>query len=228
MLLLTIVFPAVGQKVCCKGVAEQTGAVFHLAAFGRLLTKLTAAVDVLGINARFGPVDLRVGVQPVVPFRCNVVANLRIALDGGTVGHRVTAVRPGGLRIFWLLGGVVVVAQGAAQGLGRVDFPAAFRQHVVDGFVVRRGSTVALADVTAIPAGPGDQTVQRIGAAIGAGAHPEATIARRARSKHAVAAVFTRFEQIVGIGGVIRDHAAQRAAAVQQGRRAADHLDTFD
>ena len=132
------------------------------------------------------------------------------------------------MRVFWFLSIIVVVAQGAAQGLGRVDFPAAFRQHVIDGLVVRGGCSVALADITAISAGPGHQTVQRVGAAIDAGPHAKTVIACRPRTKHTITAVFTRFQQVFCIDGVIGNHAAQRAAAVQQGRRAANHFDTLN
>src|SRR5690606_41053076 len=101
------------------------------------------AVDVLGVNTGFRPVNFRVGVQPVVTFRRYFIAKLRVALDGGAVGHRVAAVvRVGGLRVFGFLRVVVVVAQGAAQGLRRVDLPAPFRQHVVNRFIVRGRSAI--------------------------------------------------------------------------------------
>ncbi len=211
-----------------EGVAEQAGTVFHFAAFGGLFTELAAGVDVLGVDPRFGPVNFRIGVQPVVSGWRNAVAKLGIALNGGTIGYRVTAAGIRGLRVFRLLRVVVVVAQGAAQRLCRIDFPAAFRQHIVDGFVVWCPRAVALANVAAIAAGPGDQTVQGIGAAIGAGAHPDAVIARCAGSKDAIAAVFTCVQQIAGVDGVIRNHAAQRAAAVQQGGRTTYYFNTFD
>ena len=132
------------------------------------------------------------------------------------------------MRVFRLLCGVIVIAQGTAQALGRVDFPAALRQHVLNGFVVRGGCAVTLAQIAAIPARPGDQPVQGIGAAIGAGPHADAVIARRTGSEHPVAAIFTRLQQIFGIEGVIGNHTAQRTAAVQQGRRTAHHFDTFN
>ncbi|MNS56301.1 hypothetical protein D3C72_891570 [compost metagenome] len=53
-------------------------------------------------------------------------------------------------------------------------------------------------------------------------------IARGAGAEDAETTVFTVFEQIFGIDGVIGDHAAHRAAAVEQGRRAAYHFNTFD
>ncbi|MNS52503.1 hypothetical protein D3C72_852200 [compost metagenome] len=218
ILLLTIIFTAVGQQMRGKGVGEQARAVLHFPAFGGLLAELGGAVDVLGVNTRFGPVQLSTGVQPVITFRRNVVRKLCIALDGGAICHRVAAVACiNGLRVFRFLCGVVVIAQGTAQGLSAVDFPAAFRQHVVDGFVVRRGGAVALAQIPAIAAGPGHDAVQRIGATKRARAHANAVIASRAGAEHAEAAVLTGIQQIFRIHRVIRDHTAHCAAAVQQG-----------
>ncbi|MNS56302.1 hypothetical protein D3C72_891580 [compost metagenome] len=52
-----------------EGVGEQARAVLDFPAFGRLLAEFSGAVDVLGVNACLGPVDFRVGIQPVVPLR---------------------------------------------------------------------------------------------------------------------------------------------------------------
>ncbi|MNB90285.1 hypothetical protein D3C75_373420 [compost metagenome] len=136
-----------------KGVGEQAGAVFNFRAFGGLLAEFAGAVHVLGINARFRPVDFRIGVEPVVAFRGNMITELGIALDGGAVGHWVAAgIRINGLWVLWLLRGVVVIAQRAVQRLGAVQLPAAFGQHVVDRFVIRCGAAAALADIAAIAA----------------------------------------------------------------------------
>ena len=52
-------------------------------------------------------------------------------------------------------------------------------------------------------------------------------IACRTGTKHAVTAVFARFQEISGVNGVIGNHATQRTAAVEQRRRTAHNFDTF-
>ncbi|MNE41151.1 hypothetical protein D3C80_1352070 [compost metagenome] len=128
-----------------EGVSKQMRTVLHFSAFGGLLAEFGGAVDVLRVDTRFRPVHLCIRVKPVVAVWCNVVGQLRITLDGGAIRHRVTAVTCiDGLWVFRLLRRVVVIAQRAAQRLGAVDFPAAFRQHIIDGFIVWRGGAVAL------------------------------------------------------------------------------------
>jgi len=45
-----------------EGVGEQAGAVLDFAAFGGLLAEFAGAVDILGIDTRFRPVDAGIGV----------------------------------------------------------------------------------------------------------------------------------------------------------------------
>jgi hypothetical protein len=47
-------------------VGKQAAAVVDLAAFGGLLAKFASVICVLSINARFGPVDTGIRVQPVI------------------------------------------------------------------------------------------------------------------------------------------------------------------
>ncbi|MNB90284.1 hypothetical protein D3C75_373410 [compost metagenome] len=47
-------------------------------------------------------------------------------------------------------------------------------------------------------------------------------------AEHAEPAVLAGLQQIFGIGGIIGDHPAHRAAAVQQGRRPAHNLNALD
>lgn len=82
LLFLTIVLTAVGQQVRCERVGKQAGTVVEFSAFGRLLAKLAGVIRVLCINARFGPVNTSIRVQPVIVRRGERVGQLRIALDG--------------------------------------------------------------------------------------------------------------------------------------------------
>ncbi|MNZ86442.1 hypothetical protein D3C78_1052620 [compost metagenome] len=110
-MLLTIIFPTVGELVRSEGVGEQTRTVLHFPAFGGLFAEFSGAVDVLRIDPRFRPVHLCLRIQPVVVVWRDVVGHLRITLNRGSIGHRVAAVRRlNRLRVFWLLRCVVVIA----------------------------------------------------------------------------------------------------------------------
>ncbi len=158
-----------------------------------------------------------------------MISQLHVPLNGGAVGHRVAAViGRDSLRVLRLLRRVVVIAQRSAQGLGLIQLPAAFSQHVVDGFVIRRGTAAALTDIPAIPARPGHKAIEGISAAKGAGTHPEAVIAGGGSAKYAIAAGLSGLEQVFRIGSVIGDHPAHRAAAIQQGRWPAHDLNALN
>lgn len=94
-----------------KGVAKQARTVVNLPTCGGLLTKLAGGIRVLCVNARFRPVNSRIGIQPVIIRRGYRVGQLGIALDRRTVGHWIAAVSVTGLRVFRFPCVVVVIAQ---------------------------------------------------------------------------------------------------------------------